>query len=562
MTQTLRYMFILCSILIFPLTACDLNLDGSDDTPDENPDGGNPNDASLTGLAVGSPCASDDECTGPGVPQCLTEGIFPLKDLASSDNATAQGFAELGFPMPDGYCSTVPPCTDDGDCGAGGTCFFPLRDVDPDEFESMVSVLGLTGDDLTSILAFLDYGQCLEVCETAADCTRDGYACMTPMADMLALVDGADLSTFCVGTTETCDPNPCVHGACSLENGLVECACESGWEGDLCDTEIYYCNALTPDAPLNVSVDTTEVGGTATYSCDANYTLVGNTTRTCTTSNWSGTEPTCADCDDDLCVNAIDCDDTPSGYVCNCEEGWDGTNCDIDISTPTTTCTLTYAFQVGNGNDGESYTGSNMRIRDTLGNIGDDTYAVGPGQLIIRVPSDGGQNIDPTGGMTEVLYYELTVNFTTTTGGEIVTELTAASPEDGEDTGTMERALGTLSMSATPTIIWNSCTYDPETYDLDNSTFTPDVVGIGEGCLSPYRSVGIVTCNAAALVCTLGNLAVGPNEQNETWEQKLETLTFDAELTSFTMPFMQVPNRSPSRTYVSWGGTRTSIVCQ
>ncbi len=266
-------------------------------------------------------------------------------------------------------------------------------------------------------------------------------------------------------------------------------------------------------------------------------------------------------CDEDPCVNETACTDTDDGYECTCKEDGGGPNCEVDLTAPTTTCVLTFTLDEGNGADDDSHIGTNMRIRETLGALGDDTYGVGPGSLIIRLPSDGSQDIDPDGGLAEILYYELSVNFTTTTGGEIITTLTAASPEAGQNTGTVERATGTLNMTATPTITWDSCTYPPG-YDADNESFTPDVEGTGDGCLSPYRSVGTVTCNAGEFVCGMGNLAVGPNDQNETWEQKVETFTFDAYLTNVSMPFMQVPNRSPSKTYMSWEGKRTSILCQ
>ena len=55
------------------------------------------------------------------------------------------------------------------------------------------------------------------------------------------------------------------------------------------------CGSL-PDAP-NGSVDHTagtSLGQTAIYSCNTDYNLVGDSTRTCqATGNWSGSAPTC-----------------------------------------------------------------------------------------------------------------------------------------------------------------------------------------------------------------------------------------------------------------------------
>ena len=55
------------------------------------------------------------------------------------------------------------------------------------------------------------------------------------------------------------------------------------------------CGSLTD--PANGQVDHTAgttLGQTATYSCNADYNLVGDSTRTCQAAgNWSGSEPTC-----------------------------------------------------------------------------------------------------------------------------------------------------------------------------------------------------------------------------------------------------------------------------
>ena len=55
------------------------------------------------------------------------------------------------------------------------------------------------------------------------------------------------------------------------------------------------CGNLTDPAngQVNHTAGTT-LGQTATYSCDAGYSLVGDSSRTCQpTGNWSGSAPTC-----------------------------------------------------------------------------------------------------------------------------------------------------------------------------------------------------------------------------------------------------------------------------
>jgi len=54
------------------------------------------------------------------------------------------------------------------------------------------------------------------------------------------------------------------------------------------------CPDLSDPENGNVEVSGTGVGGTAIYSCDAGFTLLGEDRRVCTTDGlWSGSEPTC-----------------------------------------------------------------------------------------------------------------------------------------------------------------------------------------------------------------------------------------------------------------------------
>ena len=54
------------------------------------------------------------------------------------------------------------------------------------------------------------------------------------------------------------------------------------------------CPVLPPIPNGSVMVNNRSTGGTAVYSCDAGYTLVGAPERMCmSNSMWSGTEPSC-----------------------------------------------------------------------------------------------------------------------------------------------------------------------------------------------------------------------------------------------------------------------------
>lgn len=266
------------------------------------------------------------------------------------------------------------------------------------------------------------------------------------------------------------------------------------------------------------------------------------------------------DCEPNPCQNGGSCALSGLGAPeCECVDSYHGEHC--ELAPDSTHCVLDYELVLGNGDDGDAATGSNIRIRDTAFAIGDGTHAAGPGRLLLRVPSDGAGG--PAAGPVELLYYHLPQQFETTSAGiTIATAVEAFSPALDALDNTTAVARGTLSLGATPAIEWAACEY-PAGHDDSTTSFTPDVQGTGPGCLSPYRSVGNVHCTDASMLadCSTGGLDAGDNPQDETWEQALEPFSFTRELQSFSMAFMRVPNRSPSRTAIRWGGALKSIDC-
>src|SRR5262245_55010671 len=127
---------------------------------------------------TGAACTSDSECDGPGTPQCLT-GLFPFSTMTGSSVRT-DGLSLLG-----GYCSVMPYCELDSDCGDGGVCYHPLAGVDP-------TVIATAGETLaTDFTSFQRLGVCLDPCTEASDC-RPGYVCTLPFYDTLSNIAGAD----------------------------------------------------------------------------------------------------------------------------------------------------------------------------------------------------------------------------------------------------------------------------------------------------------------------------------------------------------------------------------
>jgi hypothetical protein len=295
-------------------------------------------------------------------------------------------------------------------------------------------------------------------------------------------------------------------------------------------------------------------------------------------------------CEPEPCFAGVECTDLAppdEGYICGpCPDGYEGDGetcsdipeCETDnggcgelqtcievvggpprcSDKPTTRCVLTFQLEIGNGDDSSGYTGCNMRLRDTAaGGAVDGTHAVGPGTLVIRLPSDGGQK--PAAGKAEILFHSMIIEYSTENlGTTITTDLDAASPDFGAEDNDEAVATGRLSLGAAPEITWDDCEL-PAGYDDDPEAYTPDITATGDGCMKPYRSTGNISCTGS--LCSLAALAEGDNPRDDTWEQRLEPLYFTADLKNLSMPMMQIPNRAPSRTYVSVGGSRTSISC-
>ena len=54
------------------------------------------------------------------------------------------------------------------------------------------------------------------------------------------------------------------------------------------------CSYLSPPENGGVSMTTSDVGGTATYTCNSGFRLIGSSNRTCLSNGiWSGSQPIC-----------------------------------------------------------------------------------------------------------------------------------------------------------------------------------------------------------------------------------------------------------------------------
>jgi len=268
-------------------------------------------------------------------------------------------------------------------------------------------------------------------------------------------------------------------------------------------------------------------------------------------------------CASDTCQNGGTCA-TDGSATCACSGGYTGPHCE---TPPAHDCLLQYKLQ------------ATMLIRDTTAGMGDFNIPSGAspspspvmaGRLVLRLPV---QDAAVASGPAEILYYDLHQVFATETSalGSLVvtTDVWAYSPEPrGATDNDTALATGTLTLGSADGVhllSFPDCTLPPG-YNDDTQSYTPDVVATGQGCLSPYRSVGTIGCedDSTLASCGDGNLADGDNPQDETWEQPLpnielshdlSTMAFQSTLGPTAPGYMQIPNRSPSRTYLRWQGT-------
>jgi hypothetical protein len=269
------------------------------------------------------------------------------------------------------------------------------------------------------------------------------------------------------------------------------------------------------------------------------------------------------------------CTHTENASSCYQDCGWcgDGTcdgpetsvSCPGDCAPAQRFCTATYTLS------------PRMIIEGTTFGIGDGTFTLPTGTVILHYEANLGDNGPKAGGPVDVRYWWIRNEFSTSGGGVSTnTKVNAYTPRcNGEDVtaawnpppvtclddgNTTPMATGTWNGSTA--VAWATCNAHPDWNSSSTTAYTPDDVSSGPGCLNNYHSRGNVSCSSGFLgSCGDGNLKSGNNEQNEIYVQPIPSLQLNATGTTISLPKTNIPNRSPSRTYIDFTGSRSAVTC-
>ena len=162
-------------------------------------------------------------------------------------------------------------------------------------------------------------------CEVDPGYTTPNGTTLEPVTTNCSASSGFSKSVECPGLTMTFK---CYHGECSgfWDGYFFGCECEPGWTGTWCEQCICDLNC-----PVGERCEFDQ-DGNMTCEVDPGYTTPNGTTLESVTTNCSSTpRETVTYCMGYPCHHG-ECE--PEGFLCHCDEGWDGDHCNYCCDLP------------------------------------------------------------------------------------------------------------------------------------------------------------------------------------------------------------------------------------
>jgi hypothetical protein len=334
-----------------------------------------------------------------------------------------------------------------------------------------------------------------------------------------------------MNTSDPCTPNPCLNGgSCNGTGGSsFMCTCVNGYSGNTCATP-FDCGSLPAPANGTVTAASTTFGATATYACNANFTLSGSATRTCAASGWSGTAPTC---------QASSC----------------GSSTDVVYRLTGTFAIKGTTFGIGDqtftGLQSNATTPPFAAASNTTPFTGNGTFSKAFARLRFTNDATG----KPIAGTVRLVEWYFPLEFHQTNGATLDANVDhsvgiLSSPGSLSNCGggdatctshapTVNRscapnATGTLSGT---TLNWGTCT--PATNGGNDWSYVKARTATGAGCATGYSQYGNNTTSSVLVP------ASGKGDAYQTYSQQFSKITFSGTnflTASWTMADVQIPN--------------------
>ncbi|XP_043914307.1 protein crumbs homolog 1-like [Protopterus annectens] len=162
---------------------------------------------------------------------------------------------------------------------------------------------------------FQGYNCEIDINECASKPCKNGGTCLNEMDIYQCICAAGYTGTNCETEINECESDPCQNGGtCFDGTGFYECICSPGFEGLNCETDINEC-ASQPCQNGGICQDETN-----RYTCNCNDT--GFEGKNC--------EIDILECASDPCVNNATCLEGVKNYTCLCWNGYRGQHCEDD----------------------------------------------------------------------------------------------------------------------------------------------------------------------------------------------------------------------------------------